>query len=110
MTTIGIQSISFTFQRLSGLMPCSVRPAAGSWQAAMPEQDVRYPLSLSCGDYGRSSCLVGIEKTFDCLQKINALPAPESENKNPPDVSTRRVRVFPVPQNSPVAMTHFVAD
>jgi hypothetical protein len=53
-------------------MPRSVRPAAGWWQAAMPERNSRRLFSLSCGDCGRSPRLVCIEKTFADLQKINA--------------------------------------
>ena len=38
------------FQQLCSLMPRSVRPLAGSWQAAMPWCNPSHPISFSSGD------------------------------------------------------------
>jgi hypothetical protein len=47
--TTGIQSIRFAFQQPRSLMPCSVRPAGGFWQAALRRR-TKHQMKFSYGN------------------------------------------------------------
>jgi hypothetical protein len=70
---MGIQNMGFTFHQPYCLMPRSVRPATGSWQATMPGRSVFCQMELACGNDSFSQAMRLIEKTFIRVRKINAV-------------------------------------
>jgi hypothetical protein len=69
---MAIQSISFIFHQPRSLMPRSLRPATGSWQAAMLERRAFRRMELACGNDRFCQAMRLIEKTFIRMRKINA--------------------------------------
>ena len=106
--TTGIQSISFTFQQPRSLIARSVRPAAGSWQAAMHRHSIaspnfifmrqRYRLLAHLQSSGQLKILL-VDR-----QKINAAPFADFINEKSPPDETSDGPCLPVPQKLPAVM------